>query len=419
MSTYVLVVLAAVVLPVIKHLFFWSAAEHGEHYFKKPVFFAHRGLLHMAPENSRSAFQAAIDKGFNAVEYDIVGTMDGEIVCSHNFDLERKTDGKGWIADLNWDKVRRIKTGPADRRVPITRFEEALCLFPDNILQNIEVKTSNIFDIRTALKAVYLIKKHRKEKNVIISSFNPFTILAVRIKAPEIRTGFILETMDYFNMINWVHPDFLHPAIEILSDNLIKFARDRNMGLNVWTVNNKKAIQYLLDRRIDGVITDRHELHPDNEEYGFSAYEPEIKNIPLHEIRKIRHEVLRQGLKYNTTLWNRDKDKNTIHFGLVKNNEIVSIVTYFNNDTEYLPGKQAIQLRGMATRPKYQGHGYGSVLLTRTLKKVKKMERGDVVWANIRKNAIDFYKRHGFKFISDEFEVPGIGPHRVGVYELY
>ena len=57
---------------------------------------AHRGLKTNSPENTISSFKEAIAAGFDALELDILQTKDGELICPHNFDLERESNGIGW-----------------------------------------------------------------------------------------------------------------------------------------------------------------------------------------------------------------------------------------------------------------------------------------------------------------------------------
>jgi hypothetical protein len=40
-------------------------------------------------------------------------------------------------------------------------------------------------------------------------------------------------------------------------------------------------------------------------------------------------------------------------------------------------------------------------------------QKVNYVWCNARKKAVPFYRNLGFEIISDEFEVPVIGPHYV------
>jgi ribosomal protein S18 acetylase RimI-like enzyme len=70
------------------------------------------------------------------------------------------------------------------------------------------------------------------------------------------------------------------------------------------------------------------------------------------------------------------------------------------------------RVRGMATLPAFRGQGVGSAVLTALVEHAR--EGGaTAVWANVRTPARTLYERAGFEVISEEFELPQIGPHVV------
>ncbi len=56
---------------------------------KAPLLIAHRGYTPVAPENSLASFEAAARRGYWAIETDVHQTLDGVLVCCHNFSLKR------------------------------------------------------------------------------------------------------------------------------------------------------------------------------------------------------------------------------------------------------------------------------------------------------------------------------------------
>jgi glycerophosphoryl diester phosphodiesterase len=61
---------------------------------------AHRGLILDAPENTIASFRACLELGFG-FEFDVQRTRDGHLVCLHDQTVDRTTDAKGAIAQLN------------------------------------------------------------------------------------------------------------------------------------------------------------------------------------------------------------------------------------------------------------------------------------------------------------------------------
>jgi glycerophosphoryl diester phosphodiesterase len=108
-----------------------SGDEHKKPGFsKKPGFLGtpprvvgHRGLLRQAPENTLAGFQGclALRAGF---ELDVRRTKDGQLVCLHDDDVQRTTDGRGRVADLTLAELEKLDAGGwfdpsfAGQRVP-------------------------------------------------------------------------------------------------------------------------------------------------------------------------------------------------------------------------------------------------------------------------------------------------------------
>lgn len=70
----------------------------------------------------------------------------------------------------------------------------------------------------------------------------------------------------------------------------------------------------------------------------------------------------------------------------------------------------AWRVRGMATAPEARGNGAGSAVLDALVAHAI-ASGATLVWCNARTPAISLYERAGFRVVSEEFEIPEIGPH--------
>jgi ribosomal protein S18 acetylase RimI-like enzyme len=70
------------------------------------------------------------------------------------------------------------------------------------------------------------------------------------------------------------------------------------------------------------------------------------------------------------------------------------------------------RVRGMATIPEHRGRGAGAAILDQLVDHAR-AHGATRVWCNARTPALGLYERAGFRRESDEFEIPGIGPHFV------
>jgi glycerophosphoryl diester phosphodiesterase len=122
MTQYLLFLTALVVLFVLPV----AAAEPA-----RPLVVAHRGLLLHAPENTLAGFKACLELrlGF---EFDVQKTKDGQLVCIHDDDVKRTTNGTGKVSELDYDAIRKLDAGSwfdpkfANERVP--SIDEILAL---------------------------------------------------------------------------------------------------------------------------------------------------------------------------------------------------------------------------------------------------------------------------------------------------
>ena len=87
-----------------------------------PLVIAHRGASGTRPENTRSAYELAIEQGADMIEIDLHRTRDGETVVAHDADLAG-LGGRGEIARASAAEVRALDAGGGER-VPV--LEEVL-----------------------------------------------------------------------------------------------------------------------------------------------------------------------------------------------------------------------------------------------------------------------------------------------------
>jgi len=255
----ILIFILLAILLLMLYSFYWKGMKLDYLYENGTIFFGHRGERNRTPENTLSSYRSAMDNGLKAIELDVMLTKDGEIVCSHNIDLERETNGNGFIDEKIYKELSNVKAGrrfPLQKQDKIPLLTDVVEALPEDILINIEIKTKAAFDLKTAKEVAHLIKDGKIKQNVIVSSFNPIAVRFVKFISKYIPTGFIYEHAKHFNGVFVARPDCLHPDAEFIDDKLINFCRKRNMRINTWTINNIYARDWLIKKGISGIITD-------------------------------------------------------------------------------------------------------------------------------------------------------------------
>lgn len=103
---------------------------------------AHRGDWRNYPENSLEALESAIRMGVDVVEIDVHRTSDGVLVVCHDRTINRTTSGKGKIAEITYDSIRRccLRSGHGVKmpKYHVPTLAEALDLCRDRVMINID-----------------------------------------------------------------------------------------------------------------------------------------------------------------------------------------------------------------------------------------------------------------------------------------
>jgi len=142
-----------------------------------------------------------------------------------------------------------------------------------------------------------------------------------------------------------------------------------------------------------------------------------IKFVPLEVVLPLRSKMLRDGADVTACVFPTDDAAGIFHLAYyVNDTEVATVATFYPQNIE---GNDALgyQLRGMATDTPFLGKGYGAMLIKYAVDYIK-AAKAEYIWCNARTSAIDFYKKQGFEVVSEEFEIPGVGPHYIMILNL-
>jgi predicted GNAT family N-acyltransferase len=142
-----------------------------------------------------------------------------------------------------------------------------------------------------------------------------------------------------------------------------------------------------------------------------------VKFIPYELTLGLRSEILRNGLPLKECVFPTDQIAGAFHLAYYEGDEIASIASFFpNNYKDYK--ELGYQLRGMASDPLFAGQGFGTKLVQFAIAYIKNTN-ARYIWCNARTSAVVFYEKIGFRKISEQFEIVGVGPHVEMIMELH
>ncbi len=285
-----------------------------------PLVIAHRGARAFAPENTLEAVEKAAAIGADMVEVDVQLTHDGQLVVVHDDTLDRCSDVRMRFPDRtdyrvpsftlsglrcldagSWF-VRALREKPNERpaflrslsdaetqqfiapadlehfasgRVRPPTLEETLTLAERlGLRTNIELKPAT--DCSALVEPVLdLVRSLGVIGRVLISSFDHASLRLVRSLDPAIATGVLVraplgDPVAYCRLLGAAayHPGCVPGADCVGFDSAefrvtgrlpaepIRSLRAAGIAVNVWTENDPRRMQALIDAGVSGIFTD-------------------------------------------------------------------------------------------------------------------------------------------------------------------
>ena len=227
-----------------------------------PKIIAHRGVPHIAPENTMASFRTAIDMGVDGIETDVQMTKDGQLVLIHDEKLDRTTNGKGLVKDLTLKEIKELSAGEwfdakyRDEKVPT--LEEFLQLVAGkDLLINIEIKSGIVLYPDIEKKLIAMLHQYNLGKNVIISSFNHYSLVTCKQIDGSIKTGILymeglVDPWDYAKRIG---ADALHPFFYTVRPETIVGMKQSGLIINPFTVDGYQEMKAMVSLGVNGIIT--------------------------------------------------------------------------------------------------------------------------------------------------------------------
>lgn len=135
-------------------------------------------------------------------------------------------------------------------------------------------------------------------------------------------------------------------------------------------------------------------------ESGSSKFE--VVAVPVEAARPLRRAVLRRGTPTDNVVLPGDDDPGTVHLAVRDGDAIVATSTWNEAESPDRPGVRALQLRGMAVADSHRRHGLGRLLIEAGVR-LAAARGAELVWANARDSALDFYCAAGFEVVGEGF----------------
>lgn len=232
---------------------------------------AHRGSSAEAPENTLPAFEAAVQRGADALELDVRLAADGAPVVIHDATLDRTTDRSGPVGSHTLANLRSVDAGwnftpdggrthpyrGRDARIPT--LGEVLWTFPRMTLL-VEIKEPEAQD---AVRRV-LLQEDAAERCVVASEHQealqmfdepPFVRGASSAEISALYWAVMLRRRPAAARYRFLSVPQRHRGLPVPTRGFLAAARSRGCPVHVWTVDSRDAARALWRRGVAGLVT--------------------------------------------------------------------------------------------------------------------------------------------------------------------
>ena len=242
---------------------------------------AHRGGSHLAPQNTLAAFQNALTYPISAIELDVHMSRDGHAIVFHDYTVEKLTNGRGNILDLDFDQLRSLNAAahfpggwPVEQQIPT--LTEVLSLAKGRVHVYLEIKPSNRDGVfgrypHIAETVVEEVRAAGMLADVLVISFDWQVLPQIKTLEPALQTGALVST-DVWNPrekgalstlteqvaslgCSWINMDN-----KLFTDEMPETVHQSGFRLGIWTVNTLQDMRRLASAGVDSLTSDRPDL---------------------------------------------------------------------------------------------------------------------------------------------------------------
>ncbi|MBT7624493.1 MAG: glycerophosphodiester phosphodiesterase [Flavobacteriaceae bacterium] len=221
---------------------------------KNPLIVGHRGAMGHVTENTIPSIKKAVELGVDGIEIDVFKCKSGEIIVFHDKKLDRLTNSSGYIEDLSYDSINKIKV-MGEYRIP--ELIEVINILPNEIFLNIELKGEETAKKVNEIITEFINKTESKLDRFIISSFNWSELEKFRSFNSKIPIAILTDNnpLNAIPVAKKLNAVAINPNYKLLNKYVVNQIKKEGLKIFPYTVNSINDIDKMKNLGVDGIIT--------------------------------------------------------------------------------------------------------------------------------------------------------------------
>ena len=271
----------------------------------RPLIVAHRGASLDVAEHTLAAYLSAIESGADALECDVRLTRDGHLVCVHDRTVNRTSDGRGVVSEFDLAALSALDFSswhgdlPASADDLVNAAPYLSGVAPDlvtlsggvltlerllELVRDADRRVGLLIETKHPTRYGGLVEKELVEllrrfgwagragpgeslrepadlsNPVTVMSFAPTALRRVKLLAPDIPTVLLMERLYPVRREGMLPAGvpIAGPGLHLLraDPGFVARAHARGHRVYVWTVDEPRDVEFVLDLGVDTIITD-------------------------------------------------------------------------------------------------------------------------------------------------------------------
>ncbi|MFE6823939.1 glycerophosphodiester phosphodiesterase [Streptomyces sp. NPDC057690] len=213
---------------------------------------AHRGDPYRFRENTVDSLRSALDRGADAVEFDVRLTRDGVPVLLHDETLKRLWQQDRPLLSLSAAEVRGLTAGGVPTLAEAIAATEGCRLMLD---------LPGTRDVRTARRIVDAVREAGAADRAYYCA-DAGAMLAVRAADPSAEIALTCTSLAPPRpaLLDAVKPRWLNYRFSLVDRELAARVHHDGCLLSVWTPDTRRSMRRLIDLGVDSITTNRIEV---------------------------------------------------------------------------------------------------------------------------------------------------------------